>query len=73
MRQPIQTAGNMAPSIGTVGTVEMEGMRIQVRVVDMRQRWNVVDALVEPLAGTGRKWIEARRVCVSDETAIMSR
>ena len=66
----IQTAKKMSPSIGTEGTILLEGMAVAVKVVDMRQRYGTVDALIRPLQGHGEKWVEARRIQVSDCTAI---
>lgn len=62
----IETAKHMHPSIGTIGTVLLEGLAVSVRVVDMRQRWGTVDALIRPIEGHGEKWIEARRVTVNE-------
>ena len=66
----IQTARKMSPSIGTEGTILLEGMSVAVKVIDMRQRYGTVDALIRPLQGHGEKWVEARRIQVSDYTAV---
>ncbi len=40
----------------------IDGLRIDVKVVDLRQRWNTIDAKVSPVSGNGEVWVEARRL-----------
>jgi len=47
---------------GMTLNLPLEGLTVKVKVLDVRQRWNVLDALVTPVSGSGEKWIEARRL-----------
>lgn len=33
-------------------------VKVEVVIVDTRQRWNIADCLIEPVAGAGAKWVE---------------
>ena len=57
------SARDLARFIGQTGTVTFElSITVPVRVLDARQVWNRVDFLVEPVHGTGQRWVSAERV-----------
>jgi hypothetical protein len=39
----------------------MEGLQVPVQVLDVRQVWGNVQALITPIHGEGRKWVSADR------------
>lgn len=58
------TAWDPSAFRGRTGTLEFDGLRIGVAIIDARTRFGHLDLLVTPLAGTGTKWIEQHRVAV---------
>ena len=58
----ISTVNKMKPAIGMRGYLIIEELSIAVKIVDMRTRWGKVDAQIEPIAGCGKKWVEANRI-----------
>lgn len=57
----------LAKLIGRTGVlpvdVEREGdLRIQVEVKDARKSYGRTEVLVEPIAGSGQRWVHADRV-----------
>jgi hypothetical protein len=47
---------------GQRSTIRMDGLTIQVKVIDLRRVWNRVDALITPIAGEGETWVDASRL-----------
>jgi hypothetical protein len=41
------------------------GINIDVKIIDLRQVWNRVDAKVSPVSGNGEVWVEAKRLHVT--------
>lgn len=39
-----------------------EGVRVAVEVLDLREAWGRLDALVTPLNGKGQQWVDASRL-----------
>lgn len=56
------SVAELAKAIGQVGTLNLEGLVIPVKVRDVRQQWGRVDYWVEPVGGDGLKWVSAERV-----------
>lgn len=52
----------MAKVIGTEGAIVMDGVRVYVRVLDVKQAYGNIRYLVTPLAGLGQTWVSAERV-----------
>jgi len=44
------------------GLLDVGGLGVEVRVIDVRTVYGRVQYLVEPVAGRGRRWVEAHRV-----------
>jgi len=40
----------------------LEGLEINVQVIDARQVWNRTQVLITPLNGKGQKWIDSDRL-----------
>lgn len=71
MSNRIETAKGMSVGIGTIILYRSNGdtsdFRVKARVIDMRQRYGMVDALIEPIAGEGSKWVNASGLLVVNE------
>lgn len=55
LRQLIGRAGAARLSVET-------SLTIPVTVIDWRRNYGRIDALIMPLAGTGERWLDARRI-----------
>ena len=51
---------------GTVAPIANSGWRFNVRVVNARISYGGLQLEVEPIAGTGRKWVDARKVTLTE-------
>lgn len=49
-------------SIGKKGSISMDGLSIEVKVVDFKQSYGRDRWLVTPVSGKGQKWIEQNPV-----------
>lgn len=55
--------GKIAAMVGKEATLTTgEGLKIPVRVLDARQSYGRTEVLVEPVRGTGKAWVTAKRV-----------
>ena len=52
--------------IGTEAVLSIDGLHIHVRILDVRQAFGRIDYNVQPLAGSGTKWISKDRLLVSN-------
>lgn len=52
--------------VGRCGLIRVDGLEISVIVRDVRIRSFVVDFLVEPIAGTGKVWVDSNVVKISE-------
>lgn len=52
--------------IGCTALLQCESLRVPVRCVDARRRWNRTDVLVEPIAGEGEQWVSTSRLVVME-------
>lgn len=48
--------------INRTATAHLEGLEINVQVIDARQVWNRTQVLITPLNGKGQKWIDSDRL-----------
>ena len=39
----------------------VDGLMVSVKILDVRRRWNTLDAKVSPTTGNGEVWVEAKR------------
>ena len=53
------TVKEMAECIGKEGSIYNGTLRIKVRVVDVKQSYGKQRWEVEPVAGSGRAWVES--------------
>lgn len=44
------------------GSVHWRGLNISVKITDVRQRFDKIDVLVEPISGSGEQWVMAESV-----------
>ena len=58
------TTRELAKYIGRKGQLYIEDGSIScpVEVIDSRKCWDRIDALVQPVGGSGTKWVEATRI-----------
>lgn len=56
------TQMNLQSLIGTIGTLTVGQLDVNVKVVDVRVRFGHVDLLVEPTNGSGTEWVEKHRI-----------
>ena len=47
------------------GSLNVEGLYIDVEILDMRKVWARIDYLVTPVQGAGEKWVSSDRVTQS--------
>lgn len=50
------TAREARAMLGQTGTLELGALRIEVKIVDLREVYGRVDFLVTPVAGSGQVW-----------------
>ncbi len=56
-------AGIKTDSTGkAIGRLAVDGLRIDVAILDIRKVWARIDYLVTPLQGSGEKWVSSDRV-----------
>jgi hypothetical protein len=48
--------------IGKKGRITLNDLTINVHIVDARVRFGHIDLLIEPITGSGKKWVEKHRV-----------
>lgn len=53
------TARELAQNIGGHGVLSVAGLRVRVKVLDVRQAFGRIDYLVTPIAGSNEKWVQA--------------
>jgi hypothetical protein len=53
---------DLATYRGRVGLVNVDDLKVEVRVTDARLRFGHLDLLVTPVAGQGERWIEQHRI-----------
>lgn len=58
----MSTLNEMSKMLGREGTIGINGMRIPVRIMDVKQVYGATRYLVAPIGGTGQAWVEASRV-----------
>ena len=54
----MNTAITMSTNIGKRATLDDgKGLTYQVKIVDTRERWGQTDYKIEPIAGSGSRWV----------------
>lgn len=48
--------------VGKTGSINMDDLNVHVRITNARIRFGHIDLLVEPINGSGEKWVERHRV-----------
>ncbi len=57
---------------GETRSIGIDGLTVKVKVLDLRQVWNRIDALITPISGEGETWIDADRLKEPRITVIRS-
>ena len=61
------TVKEMSQNIDKVGRVDLEGLKVQVMVVDARMSYGQMQYQIQPVSGAGAKWVMADRVYISED------
>ena len=51
---------------GRTGVLEVEGLTINVKIVNARKRFGHLDFLITPTGGFGERWIQSNRIRVTE-------
>ena len=51
------------------GTIEQEGLTVNVMVLGARRRYGHLDLEVTPVLGTGRRWVERKNIVLNNDPA----
>lgn len=49
------------------GTIWINGLSIEVTILDIREVWGTIHYLITPIDGSGSVWVNASRVKVNDK------
>jgi hypothetical protein len=62
----MKTSQTLSEYVGREGRLILAAspgaLHVPVKVLDARDRWGMVDLLVEPIGGSGVAWVAANRV-----------
>jgi hypothetical protein len=50
---------------GKWGSVDVDGLLVDVKVTDARNRYGHLDLLVSPVSGAGERWLEHHKVSIA--------
>lgn len=50
---------------GKTGSIEFDGLVVEIGVIRARFRYGHIDLRVTPIAGSGERWVERKRVSLS--------
>lgn len=59
-------ASELTKLVGKQGTITLEGLTIPVTTKDARMSFGGCHVLIEPVHGSGEKWVEAKRVALAE-------
>lgn len=48
----------IAKYVGKGAIVNLQGLRVAVKILDIKERWGRLRYLVSPLSGSGEIWVE---------------
>jgi hypothetical protein len=51
------------------GTIEQDGLTVNVMVLGARRRYGHLDLEVTPVLGTGRRWVERKNIVLNNDPA----
>lgn len=68
MTATTMTASELASWVGADGTLDADGLKVAVRIIDARQVYGRLQFLVTPMHGEGARWVDASRVMVKRTT-----
>ncbi len=58
----MMTARELTELLDRTGTIDLDGLAVQIRVLDARIRFGETDLQVSPVAGSGTRWARAYAV-----------
>lgn len=61
------TVSECAKLIGQVGSIYHNGLRVKVKVLDVKVSYGIVRYLVAPIAGTGQAWYNCDSVYLGEQ------
>jgi hypothetical protein len=64
---PAHTAASMSPMIGRFAHLVVGELAVEVKILDVRERWGRTDYLVTPVVGHGEQWKSADSVRVIEQ------
>lgn len=50
--------------VGQIGYVDLDGLEVNVEVLDVKSRYGHLDFKVTPLSGGRERWVQATRVSI---------
>lgn len=53
--------------VGNTAVLEMDGMNIEVKILDTKQAFGRLDVLIEPVSGSGQRWVQCERLAEHEE------
>lgn len=56
----------LATVIGSNGQIFIDGLGVDVRIIDVRQAYGRTDYRITPIRGIGGAWVDSKRVSVGD-------
>lgn len=56
------TATEMMQYVNKTGLIAMDGLKVEVSIIDARRSWGKLQYEITPVNGEGRKWVDAERV-----------
>ena len=59
------TSREIAELLNKRATVELNGMTVNVKILDGREAYGRTDVLITPISGSGQTWVSAERVKVT--------
>jgi hypothetical protein len=62
------TYTSMAKLIGKTAKLNIERLLVSVHVMDVKTAFGRIDVLVEPVTGSGEKWVSSEKIVTEDET-----
>jgi hypothetical protein len=48
--------------VGNTAVLEMDGLNVSVRIINTKQAFGRLDVLIEPVRGSGQKWVQCDRL-----------
>jgi len=63
----MQTALEQSAAIGKQGSILIDSIHVEIRILDAKSSYGTVRYLITPVSGTGSQWVNASRVQIKEE------